>query len=396
MTKPFNIKSATFLAILTLMVSVKVNAQSCASVSSPSPNIAVSGSCDTGINLTGNENLSIAPPTNGITVSNANNTNTVNVDGAANTINITGGNFITGNDQAAIFISNLGLNTTITNSGSITGVDQTYGIQHDGTGTALTNSGNISSGNLGIAITNITGTIGTLNNTGTIFAGQGSTGILNFLGNIDSLTNLGTISTGANGIGIRQLMSAIDTLTNLGTISTGLNGFGIDNTGSIIGTLANVQGVGNPAGALTYKDNLPISYNIIIRSPTEYGQLAVTSPSGSTTFGIFAGSIVRNGIYASVLTGVTANELSNTSGTYGTGGVKWTLAETTLGSGIWDLFLTDIFSGPNTADTQQSLVNNASALQNTFTLQNTILANSFSYDCPVFGGEQCVRVCGRS
>ena len=39
-----------------------------------------------------------------------------------------------------------------------------------------------------------------------------------------------------------------------------------------------------------------------------------------------------------------------------------------------------LFYLPSTADTQQSLVNTASALQNIYTLQNTVLANSFSYD----------------
>ena len=41
--------------------------------------------------------------------------------------------------------------------------------------------------------------------------------------------------------------------------------------------------------------------------------------------------------------------------------------------------------GPSTADTQQSLVNTAAVLQNTYTLQNSVLANSFSYDCNEFG-----------
>lgn len=41
-------------------------------------------------------------------------------------------------------------------------------------------------------------------------------------------------------------------------------------------------------------------------------------------------------------------------------------------------------SGPSAADTQQSLVNTASVLQGTFTLQNTVMVNGFTYDCPVF------------
>ena len=50
----------------------------------------------------------------------------------------------------------------------------------------------------------------------------------------------------------------------------------------------------------------------------------------------------------------------------------------------------------NTADVQQSLVNNVSALQGAYTLQNTVLANSFSYDCNLFGANDiCVSTGGR-
>ena len=50
-----------------------------------------------------------------------------------------------------------------------------------------------------------------------------------------------------------------------------------------------------------------------------------------------------------------------------------------------------------TAETQQSLVNNASALQSTYTLQNSVLANSFSYDCTEFGSNGiCISAGGRN
>ena len=52
---------------------------------------------------------------------------------------------------------------------------------------------------------------------------------------------------------------------------------------------------------------------------------------------------------------------------------------------------------PNVADTQQSLVNSAAALQNIYTLQNSVLANSFSYDCTEFGTNGvCISVGGRN
>ena len=49
------------------------------------------------------------------------------------------------------------------------------------------------------------------------------------------------------------------------------------------------------------------------------------------------------------------------------------------------------------SDTQQSLANNAAALQNTYTLQNSVLANSLSYDCNEFGENGiCISVGGRN
>ena len=49
------------------------------------------------------------------------------------------------------------------------------------------------------------------------------------------------------------------------------------------------------------------------------------------------------------------------------------------------------------ADTQQSLVNTASALKNIYTLQNTVLANSLNYDCTEFGvNNVCVSAGGRN
>jgi Autotransporter beta-domain len=53
--------------------------------------------------------------------------------------------------------------------------------------------------------------------------------------------------------------------------------------------------------------------------------------------------------------------------------------------------------GPSAADTQQSLVNTASVLQGTFTLQNSVMVNGFTYDCPVFDKNGvCISAGGRN
>jgi len=71
---------------------------------------------------------------------------------------------------------------------------------------------------------------------------------------------------------------------------------------------------------------------------------------------------------------------------------------TTLGYALaYDASNVYLLFTPNAADTQQSLVNTASALQNTYTMQNSVLANSFSYDCTEFGiNNICLSVGGRN
>ncbi|QWD08395.1 autotransporter outer membrane beta-barrel domain-containing protein [Polynucleobacter paneuropaeus] len=323
--------------------------------------------------------------------------------------------------------------TSFINSGSITGLPNAAGIDNSGTITTLTNNltGTITGGRGGISneagatITNIVnagtistnndhlfpaadnyGVIGTLSNTGVISAvGSTTAGFYNEgAAVISTINNSGVISGGLNGYGIYndsyQGAGKITSLTNTGAIYAGVGGYGIYNLGTIT-ILNNAQG-GNRSStattALTYAGALPTNYNIIINSPTSYGQLAYTAVKGGgglTTFGIYAGSIIRNGTYASVLTGITwnSNTLNNTTGTYGS--ATWLLSNTS--SDIWDLIISGYYSGPSVANTNQSLVNTASALQGTYTLQNSVLANSFSYDCTVFGANDvCVSAGGRN
>jgi len=64
---------------------------------------------------------------------------------------------------------------------------------------------------------------------------------------------------------------------------------------------------------------------------------------------------------------------------------------------ITNLVVTSSASGPSADNTQASIVNTAQALQGTYALQNSVLANSFSYDCTVFGANNvCVSTGGRN
>ena len=313
---------------------------------------------------------------------------------------ITGTITVTGNGEG---ISNNYAIDSLINAGQVT--TRNTAISNGGTIDVLTMSGTITTSNQSSAGIKNTGTIASLNQSGNISAGGfGGTvrGILNLGGSsnatISNLYNTGTITSvnsGGNSYGIENnnSTSIIQTLTNFGTITGGTSG--INNQGTIT-TLNNSQGA---SSALTYTGNLPTNYNIIINSPTSYGKLAVTSLSGSTTFGIYSGSTVSNGTYASVLDGVTSSNLTRTSGTFGSG--SWILNNSS--ANIWDLTISDYVEpvvvpiGPSVANTNQSLVNTASALQGIYTLQNSVLANSFSYDCNVFGANNvCVSAGGRN
>ena len=304
-------------------------------------------------------------------------------------------------------ISNNGVITTINNSGTLFG---SYGIENDGSRSRFNNSRDLLGDNFGIvnysrfgqiinsgtiltslvssvAIQNYpSGTIDLISNTGTISGA--SVGIKNQGGSITEIQNNGTISGFLNGI---QNTSGgiINVLTNLGTIESVSGDFAVLNgTEGRIQTLNNLQGAGNSAGALTYRGS-PENYNIIVRSQNNYGQIIITNPSGTTTFGIYTGSTLSKGTYSSVLYGITSSNLNNTSGTFN--GFRWNLSNSSLD--IWDLIVT----GASTADTQQSLANTASVLQGTFTLQNSVMVNGFTYDCSLFDQRGiCVSAGGRN
>ncbi|MBT8557473.1 autotransporter outer membrane beta-barrel domain-containing protein [Polynucleobacter paneuropaeus] len=328
--------------------------------------------------------------------------------------------------------------TTFINSGSITALSNEVGIDNKGTITTLTNNltGTITgersgiSNEAGATITNIVnagtistnnilrfpavdnyGVIGTLSNTGVISAvGSTTAGFYNEgAAVISTINNSGVISGGINGYGIYNdsYLGAgkITSLTNTGAIYAGVGGYGIYNLGTIT-TLNNAQGGNSSSSATTaliYYGKLPTNYNIIVTNKTNYGQVAVTSGTGNTAFGISSlssgKSAVSSSPYAAVLSGITPTQLgiNGTSSSSKSNGYSYTLTETDTLNNIWSLLVSDYYVGPSVANTNQSLVNTASALQGTYTLQNSLLANSFSYDCTVFGANDvCVSAGGRN
>lgn len=280
------------------------------------------------------------------------------------TINRGGGSNISSQNNNVLIINN----GVITNAGGVGG----------GTGIMIDSGGTSNSivNNTGATITNVTSGIAT--NSGAI---------------ISSLTNEGSIT----GSSITDRSS--DILLNFGSTLQTLNNAQGGNSSSAATTAVNLQ-VGNYGAG-----PLPLNYNIIIRSRTYYGQLAVTAPWGisagaTTNFGIYAGGVdgvaastVTKGTYSSVLSGLTTSNVGATrSGTYS--GLNWTLALQSGSSTVWDL----IFSGASTADTQSSLNTQARRLRSAFnlTITSSNFANMNTYDCNLFDqNNMCISAGGR-
>ena len=285
---------------------------------------------------------------------------------------------------------------------------------------SLINTGNISAtvtGSTAVAISNHEGTIALLNNSGIISASafDNAYGIDNYGdagGTIVTLINSGTITATATGddyaYGIyNSAASTINSFTNTGTIvtsSSGINAADVYNQG-LISTFNNLQ------SGLSYEGELPVSYNIIVGSVNNFGQLDVTNASGSMTFGLYAGDAdigvsLTEGTYSSIITGVANNLITNEStaiaivgdGVDSVGSASATLAETAPSSGIYDLSVTGNYTYFNRANTQAAINHTAYQLGSVAGQINNNMnfAHMTTYDCQVYGEQGgCLSVGGR-
>jgi hypothetical protein len=170
------------------------------------------------------------------------------------------------------------------------------------------------------------------------------------------------------------------TISNLGTITAGAGAFGIfagGNVGSVV-TLTNAQGGNTP---LTYSGALPAAYAVLVQSPSSFGRLAVTNPTGSMTFGVDVGSTLAVNRYTNVLTGVSASAITNEETRFTFGRFAWTL---TAGSAAdsWDLLAS--LAGPDAAATQLGLQSNAYAVRSVLAQRAAATTFALDYDCSVF------------
>ena len=172
-------------------------------------------------------------------------------------------------------------------------------------------------------------------------------------------------------------------LSGNGAIATSSN---VTNNGtfSIVGKNSNVSLTRFSQGssgilAMNFLPNNTQRLNVV-GAASLAGTLSLTAVSGSYNTGKY--TLLTSG----GLTGTFSNLSTNLS------------SYTRLGYGLsYDSNNVYLIFVPNLADTQQSLVNTAAALQSTFTLQNTVLTNSFSYDCNEFGVNGiCISAGGRN
>ena len=253
-------------------------------------------------------------------------------------------------------------------------------LQINGTGSI---SSDASSG-VGIGMAGGSSITSIINNGSIRVLGPLKDGIFLGAATIGTISNTGTFY-GAE-YGINSNGGTITTINNLTSSGDGISGgsYSIRNTG-VITNLNNA----NPN--LTYQGRLPTNYNIIITNASTYGQMTVSSLISATNFGVYSGSAISSRVYTTVLSGITSSNINSTTGSYQ--GMTWSLVNPSPSStSLWDL----TFSGTNTS-AMSALNQTTAALQNAFTLQNTVLVNGFTYDCPVFDKNNvCVSVGARS
>lgn len=226
-------------------------------------------------------------------------------------------------------------------------------------------------------------------------------------GNVEVI-NFGQMSSSVR-YGITNA-ATINSLTNVGRITGDFGNYNgifgsINNVNASIKVFNNLQGarLSNP---IKIVGNLPESYNIIINSPTDYGQLYGTRSSGSMVLNIYGNtgttlvagvdaSVVSEGRYLNVLQEFTSiADISGTTGTYGSYSYSLVAHESILNA--WDLLFK--FAGPSVVDTQASVQSLASDLRGGFSQQliATNFANMNTYDCDLFDTRGfCVSVGGQ-
>jgi len=313
---------------------------------------------------------------------------------------------------------------TIQSSGATTVAE---GIRVDDVGSSvnlITNEGSITAtgpgGARGISVLGDSASINQINNSGSITA-QGGTGVTNgivFFGGGTSVVNSGSITgTATNQVanGIRFTRD-LTTLINSGTISgsqhgvsiagtltnivntgplSGTNGFDISNQGTIVNFT-------NSQTNLTYIDNIPSNYFILINSTANYGKVTFTDPEGTMNFAIADDSSIEGGTYTAVLTGLEARHLSKSSGVQRVGSNDFGYKLHNSTGSQWDLEIRPLSEDTNcTVNSDGTNCDKRNCVASLVEKGlNAVAGGNFAhmntYDCDTFGSSgRCFSLGGR-
>jgi mucin-19 len=199
--------------------------------------------------------------------------------------------------------------------------------------------------------------------------GDDAPGISIFASNNANITLNGNINVQGetrllNGRGIDIINSSGITLTNLGTITTaGDNPYDIYVRGTTtVATLNNRQ------AGLTYYGKIPTNYNAVINSTSDYGKIIFSTVSGTTSFGIYDGSVLQNNTtYLSVMDGLEASNITaGYSGDYSYDGKTWAWTLENSSANLWDLAVGDCI-GCITEDTTDTTEDTTDTTEDTTT-----------------------------
>ena len=195
-------------------------------------------------------------------------------------------------------------------------------------------------------------------------------------------------------------LTAVNTYTGSTTIGSGstlaLSGAGSIATSSSVANSGTLN-ISNKTGNVSVASFNQGSTGILVMglAPTNNQRLNI---SGLASLAGSLNLVASGGTYSvGKYTLLTANGVSGTFGSFTSNLNNFTNLAYSLVYDANEVYLSLFANGPSSVDTQQSLVNTASALQSTYTLQNSVLANSFSYDCNEFGANGiCISAGGRN
>ena len=323
-----------------------------------------------------------------------------------NTVNYTG-NINSDNGSAAVYISSSSLNNITINGNINTGANGLYGIINAvGVGSnTITMNGNITTNRyLSYGYTNIAehNTNFTLNGNITT-NGDDTPGILISGSNNATITLNGNLNIQGetrllNGRGIDIADSSGITITNLGTITTA----GDDPYDIYVRGTTSIATINNRQSGLTYYGKIPTNYNAVINSTSDYGKIIFSTVSGTTSFGIYAGSVLQNNTtYASVIDGLEASNITaGHSGYYSYDGRTWAWTLENSSANLWDLIV-GACTGCVTEDTIDTIEEIGDSIASEFSQllhksATANFANMNTYDCDLFNQKgHCFSIGGR-